>query len=591
MLFAVCRFDVVLLILLFVLSPFFCFGQEEPQYDEVTVFLNVQGIGGAEASALIKENIAYLSISDVFTLLKIKNSASGSLDSLSGFFVNVKDEYLIDRVKNQIRFQGKIIELKPNDLILTETNLYMKTSLFGDIFGLKCVFSFRDLSVVLTTKIELPIIREMKMEQMRENLKRLKGEVKTDTTIARRYPFFKFGMADWGISSQQFEKTSPNTKLRLNLGSVVAGGEMNVGLNYDQLTPFSSNQQDFLWRYANNEHQGLRQVIIGKMMPQSISRLNGTGSLIGVQLTNAPTVYRQSFGTFTLSNTIDPGWLVELYVNNVLIDYVKSDAKGFYKFEVPLVYGNSVMKVRMYGPWGEVKEKIENANIPFTFLPPRELEYAVKSGFIEDMPNTKFTHTNINYGVSRRISIGGGYEYFSSDSVTNSIPFVGSSVMLFNNLMLAGEYSFGVRYSGSISYRMPSNFQFDLNYIGYEKGQKAILDSLREDRNMTVSLPIQGKYFSSYTRFSLGQRVYNTMTSTVASLMFSGNYKGISSNISTTASYQNSAQVNAFSDLFLSFRLPGRFTLRPSIQYNYTTRSIVLMRCDLEKTAFWEWVS
>ena len=91
-----------ILFLFFIVIPLLSFGQDEPQYDEVNVFLKVQGVGGSEIPALIKNSIAYLSITDVFTLIKIKNTASARLDSLSGFFLNPQDEYLIDRKKKQI---------------------------------------------------------------------------------------------------------------------------------------------------------------------------------------------------------------------------------------------------------------------------------------------------------------------------------------------------------------------------------------------------------------------------------------------------------------------------------------------------------
>jgi len=584
MLIAIIRLEIIVLLLCLILFPSFCLGQEEPQYDEISVYLNVKGIGGADVLALIKGDKAYLSITDMFTLLKIKNIPSEGLDSLSGFFINQQDEYLIDKINNKIVFQGKKIELNPDDLILTETNLYMKVSLFGEVFGLDCVFNFHNLSVILSTKLELPIIREMKMEQMRENLKRLKGDVKTDTTIGRSYPLFKFGMADWAIATSQQENMKPSTQLNLALGSVVAGGEMNIGLNYNQTNQFDSRQQTYLWRYANNDFKALRQVLVGKLMPQSISTLNG--SLIGIQLTNTPTTYRRSFGTYTLSNVTEPGWLVELYVNNVLVDYVKADASGFYKFEVPLVYGNSVMMVRMYGPWGEVRTRVETANIPFNFLPQGEFEYALSAGVVENKPSSKFSRTNVNYGVSRQMSIGGGYEYFSSPLGENSLPFIGSSVMLFNNLLLSGEYTFGVRLKSSLSYRLPSNIQLNMNYTGYEKGQTAIQYAPLIERGVSISLPVQSKHFSLYSRLSLSQTIYSSFESTNAEFLMSGYLYGVSSNVTTRASYTDPKHINASSDFSLSFRLPGRFTLMPSAQYDYNQKKLISMLCNLEKPLF-----
>jgi uncharacterized protein (UPF0332 family) len=576
--------NVLTLFFSLIIIPFFSFGQDEPQYDEVNVYLKVQGVGGAEIPALIKNSTAYLSISDVFTLIKIKNTASSRLDSLSGFFINPQDEYLIDRKKKQITFQGKKIELKTDDLILTETNLYMKSNLFGDVFGLNCAFNMRDLSVIMTTKLELPLIREMKMEQMRNNLKRLKGDVKTDTTIGRRYPLFKFGMADWAINSTQQQGGAPNTQVNLSLGSVMAGGEMNVGLNYYSASKFDVNQQTYLWRYVNNDFKALRQVLIGKIGTQTISTLNG--SLLGVQLTNTPTIYRRSFGTYTLSNITEPNWLVELYVNNVLVDYIKADASGFYKFEVPLVYGISVLTVRMYGPWGEVRTRVENANIPFNFLPPGELEYTVNAGVVENMFNTKLYRTNVNYGVSRRISIGGGYEYYSSPTVNNSLPFVGSSVMLLNDLLMAAEYTVGVQVKSSLSYRLPSNLQVDLNYTNYEKGQKAILNAPVQERGFSLAIPLQKKKFSLYSRLSLSQMVYSNYKTTSSEFLFSGNLSGVSSNITTSLMFQDPKHITSSSNFSLSFGLPGHFVMNPSVLYDYNQKRLISIHCNLDKPLF-----
>ncbi len=571
-------------IFLFLFIPFFCFGQNEPQYDEVTVFLKVPGIGGADVPALIKNNVAYLSISDVFTLLKIKNNISSRLDSLSGFFINPQDEYLIDKVKNQIIFQKKKIELKSDDLIITETTLYMKTNLFGEVFGLNCQFNIRNLTIDLTTKLELPTIREMKMEQMRENLKRLRGEIKTDTTIGRSYPLFKFGMADWIINTSQQQGMSPSTQLNFTLGSMVAGGEMNMGLNYDQTNRFDLRQQTYLWRYANNEHQALRQVLIGKMLQQTISSLSG--SIVGIQLNNTPTVFRRSFGTYNLTDVTEPGWLVELYINNVLVDYVKADASGFYKFEVPLVYGNSILKVRMYGPWGEIREKIQNANIPFNFLPQGELEYVTTAGVVENQPNTKFSRTNVTYGLNHRISIGGGYEYFSSPQIENSLPFVSSSIRVDNNLMVSGEYVLGTRLKSTLSYRLPSNLQLDLDYTGYEKDQKVITYAPIQERGLSISIPTQGKKISTYSMLYLSQWIYSNSQSTNALFLFSANLHGVSSNVTTSLTYLDTKHINTTSNVSLSFLLPKRFLLRPSAQYDYSQRKWMSMKWQLDKPLF-----
>ena len=274
-------------------------------------------------------------------------------------------------------------------MIRTESNLYLKSSYFGKVFGLECIFNFRSLSVIVNSKLELPLIREMRQEEMRKNLTRLKGEVKADTTIGRSYPLFKFGMADWSAIATEELNGKSETRLNLALGAMIAGGEATASIYYNSNNPFSEKQQYYLWRYVNNDFAPMRQVMAGKIATNAISSIYNP--VIGVQFTNTPTTYRRSFGSYTLSDKTEPGWIVELYVNNVLVDYVKADASGFFTFEVPLVYGNSIVKLKFFGPWGEERTREQNINIPFNFLPEKTLEYTVSAGIVEDSLRSRFS--------------------------------------------------------------------------------------------------------------------------------------------------------------------------------------------------------
>jgi len=558
--------------------------QNEFQYDEISIFLNIQRYGGTDITAAIVDESAYLPIVDLFNFLKVKIDPSPGLDSVTGFFINPKALYTVDYLHRRIRYQGKSYPLKQVDMIKSETNLYLKTSWFGEIFGLDCSFSFRSLSVNLATKLELPVIREMRLEQMRSNISHLKGEMKTDTTIERRYPAFHFGMADWSvISTQQFPGIS-DTRLNLALGTVIAGGEANALLNYDNTVPFTEKQQQYQWRFVNNDHAALRQVTAGKIYTTVTSSI--FDPVVGVQFTNTPTTYRRSFGTYTLSDVTEPNWIVELYVNNVLIDYMKADGSGFYKFEVPLVYGNSAVKLKFYGPWGEERTKEQNISIPFNFLPPKDLEYNISTGLVEDSLHSRFARASLNYGVTRRLTIGTGVEYLSSVITGTTMPFVSGSLRLMSSLMITGEYTNGVRTKGILSYRLPSNLQLELDYTKYVPGQKAIIYNYLEERKGIISVPIKGKDFAAYTRLTLYQIVLPGLTNTNAEMLLSGSVHGITTNFTTYGLFTGVANPYIYSNLSLAFRLPRHFTLTPQVQYEYNNQRLISARTIIEKPLF-----
>jgi hypothetical protein len=578
--------------LLFFLLPARGLANGEPDpvlpYDEILVFMNVQGVGNVQIPAAIRNESAYLSITDVFDFLKIRNTPSPGLDSISGFFITPQAVFLIDQKNNRIEYQGKKIDLPPDAFIHTATTLYLRTDYFGQVFGLQCKFNFRSLSVILSTVLELPVVREMRQEAIRNNLGKLKGETKADTTILRSYPLFKFGMADWAvINTQDIQQKTTDTRLNLSLGGVVAGGETNVSLNYHNNMPFNERQQYYQWRFVDNDNTALRQVMAGKIFIPSVSSIYSP--VVGVQFTNAPAIYRRSFGTYTLTYYAEAGWIAELYVNNSLVDYSKADVTGLAHFQVPLVYGNSIVKIRFYSPWGEERTSEQNIAIPFNFLPLHEFQYTASAGIVEDSLNSKFSRAEANYGLSNHMTVGGGMEYLSSVTTGKAMPFVNASLRLSSQLLFSGEYTLGVRSKFVGSYHLPSDLQIELNYTRYKRGQKAINNTFLEERKAIVSYPFRSKKFTLFSKLSVYQIVLpnfkysaNSKYTTIEGLL-SGVVLGISTNFTTYGLLIDQASPYVYSNLSMAFHLPAKIIFTPQVQYEYNHLKIIDIRGEMGK--------
>lgn len=557
-------------------------GSEDEEYlEEMIVYFSVPRIGGADISAVLGDSDIYLSILDVFDFLKIKNSYTSGFDRIHGFFITENAPYEIDRVNLKITYKSKEYTIKPTDLIRSETGLYLKIEFFGQIFDLDCSFNFRSLSVTMNTSVELPVVREMRQEQMRKSLGKFRGEIIADTTIRRKYPLFHFGMADWNVILTQQLQGNKDARMTMNLGSILAGGEANVRLNYDTRSGFQLKNQFFEWRFVNNDFKVMRQATAGQISTFSTSTINHP--VLGIQLTNTPTTYRQSFGTYTLSDHTEPDWTVELYVNNVLIDYQKADASGFYSFEVPMVYGNTVVKLLFYGPWGEERYKEQVLNIPYNFLPPGTFEYRASAGVVQDDQWSRFSRIDMDYGVTRFMTMGAGVEYLSSVTSTPVMPFAKASIRPISSLLISGEYMHKVNVKGTLNWRFRSDIQVELQYTKYDKEQKAINTNYLEERRIALSVPIRGKQLSFYTRVGANQIIMPNSTFTTAELLLSGNLFGVSSNLTTYASFSPFSKPVVFSNLSLSVRLPYSFILNPQTQFSYTQGKFVSARVAVEK--------
>jgi hypothetical protein len=575
---------VVLFCLLLVESSLTAKAQNVSEFEEITVFFQVQNMGGLDISGLIRDQEILLPVSTIFDFLKIKNSLSSGMDSVSGFFLAPEASFLIDHVHQNISFQGKNYKLKKTDLIRTETNLYLSIRYFGEIFGLDCKFSFRSLSVLMTTKLELPVMREMRLEQMRQNISRLKGNMKVDSIVPRNHPAFHFGMADWSVISTQDIGSKTDTRINLALGSVILGGEANVFLNYDTNEPFTEKQQYYNWRFVNNDRTYLKQTTLGKIGTDATSSIYNP--VVGVKLTNTPTTYRKSFGTYPLSDYTNPGWMVELYVNNVLVDYKKADANGFFTFQVPMVYGNSDVKLKFYGPWGEERYKEQHINVPFTFLPPKEIEYTFTAGMVEDSLHSVFSRGTLNIGVAKNLTVGTGVEYLSSVTSGTTMPFVTVAMRPVASMIVSGEYTYGVRGKGILTYHFAGNIEAELNFTKYKPGQTAVNYNYLEERKAILTLPIKGKSFSFYNRMTYDQIVLPGSGYSTAEWLVSGAIYGISTNLTNYAMFVSQSQPYVYSNLSFSLRLPRGITFIPQAQYEYGQHELISFKAGFEKYLF-----
>lgn len=556
--------------------------QQEPEYDEIGVFLMIQGVGGFEMNAVYMDDKLYLPVGELFGFLKINHELSKNYDSVSGFFLKEQNRYLISHTGQAATVGNEKYPLDKTSLLRTANGLYMRNDVFGRIFGLYLSFNFRSMSIELKTHHELPVIKELRLAVMRKNVSRLKGEVTVDTTLKRQYHPARGGMVDWSVISSQSEGGRSDTRASLGLGAELLGGETNIMLNYSSRTGFEERQQYYRWRWANNDARVVKQVAAGKIQPRSISSIYAP--VIGVTATNTPTSFRKSFGSYLLSDYTEPGWTVELFINNVIVDFTTADASGFFSFEVPLVYGISEITLKFYGPWGEERVREQTLNIPYNFLPKGTMEYNVSSGIVRDTSNALYTRTEAGVGLHRNLTVGGGIEYLSSIKSGSSIPFLNTSLRFLNNFMFTGEYAHGVRTRGLLNYRLPSSLVFELDYIHYTPGQKAISFNYLEERKASLSMPVRLGTFRSFARVGFRQNVLEQLTFSSAEVLLSSYFGKVNANISGFATWITKGSPYIYSNLSLGFRMGRNTNFRPQAQVDITNKKLVSVKAELEHT-------
>lgn len=558
---------------------------DNPNLESFNVTINFVEVGSYIFPAYYEDpNVLYLPAADLMSVLKIVTNISFEGQVVKGFVETEDVSYEINLTKRFITFMDSTLKLDEGDVMMDLGTLYIRTRVLERVFGFKIEFDFRSLEAIFTSKFELPIVKFKKLEKERDKIQGKDVSMKFDTIIPRDYKWLKGGMIDWSVASSQSQDYAGELRMELGLGAEFLGGETNLYLNWSKDYGMNREQQQYSWRWADNEAKVVKQIQLGRISSRSIASL--LSPVDGFVISNTPTSVRKALGNYRIQDHTEPDWIIELYVNNILVSYTRSDASGFYTFTVPIIYGTSNMVLRFYGPGGEVRSEEKRFNMPYNMLPSGEFEYKISGGALLDSVNAKFGKVELNYGLTRWLTAGAGVEYLSSIADNPEIPFVNFTFQPFSNLLITGEYAYKVRSKGTINLTLPGNSSMELAYARYTPDQKAIIYNYLEEKSGSLSVPYKIRNFSGYGKVGLRQNVYSTFTYNTGELMLSGNLRSYSVNMSNFMNWTDAGNSNIYANLSMGYKFGKNLTLRPSTQYNYSTNKLISYKAELESKIF-----
>jgi len=558
---------------------------DNPNLEAFNVTINFGEIGTYIFPAYYEDPDAlYLPADELFGLFKMYRKVSDDGTVIKGYLETEDRAFEVNLKDTVISFNGKVIPILPNQAIMDMGTLYLRTTLLKECFGFDFQFSFRNLTAKFTVDYELPVIKLKKQEKNRLKLSGKDNEIAYDTIIPRTYHYFKGGMMDWSVASSQSNAVIGETRMELGGGVELLGGETNIALNWSDKFGMNREQQQYYWRWANNEARAVRQVQLGRVSNRSIATM--LAPMDGFMLTNAPTTLRKALGTYQISDVTEPDWVIELYVNNVLLSYTRSDASGFYRFELPIVYGLSNVILRFYGPGGEIRSEEKRINMPYNMLPTGEFEYKVNGGSVMDTSSSMYGRVEANYGFARWLTAGAGIEYLSSITTRPEIPFFNFTFQPLSTVLITGEYAHNVRTKATVNVNLPHNAALDINVSVYKPNQDAIIYNYLQERSAGLSMPYKLLKINGYTKASIRQNIYPNFEYNSAEWMVSGNYKKFNANVSHFFNWTSNGTSNMYANVSAGLKLGKNINFRPSLQYNYSSGSVISVRAEMESKVF-----
>jgi hypothetical protein len=577
---------------------------------EIDVDLWHAVIGSTTITGLLVGNKIYLQPLDVFTFIKVRADAATDGTSLSGYYIDEARKYFINNVDRTILYQEKTTKLAPDEYIVRSTGGYLRADIFEKIFNLKCIFDFRGLSVELKSGEPLPAESESKYAASRKNIYGQTIEEKPDITFGLHRSLISLGVLDYqgAATATQGERFSQNpSQYSLFGGGQFLGGDMDATLQGESQQRIDWKAVPWQWRYSVQNSSVIRQLLIGRQDPL-FTTMQLADSMVGFQISNVNTSYKTSFSNYTISDHTEPDWTVELYINDALVNYTKADQTGYYKFDIPLSYGTTNIKLKFYGPYGEVRTNVVQLRIPYTFLPPGHLEYTLTGGTAIAHPGIQNSVSQLDtkLGISTAMTIGGGLRYLQTPTMSGTAdytPYASGSFRVSGGVRLSGEYYQNSGYRGTMSVTGPIGLSLEAEY------DKAVLapgaaDSTQQatsasdpfyvinQRKLTLSAPLP--FQAGSLRMTAQDLPVNTDTGNLAltteTLL---NFFGTSINLSANYNflrdrYKLHVNGDGTGEAGLSLMLFSGIVARPSTSLDYTTRKFQLVQLGLTKS-FGDW--
>ena len=211
------------------------------------------------------------------------------------------------------------------------------------------------------------------------------------------------GVLEWTMGGPLRRTSAPST-LDLRGGMGLYGGMLQLHTSVSTGSAGESVNlldQKISYRRVIPGNRWLQQFSLGNVVAEGAE----ARPMQGVTLTNAPFVRGLQFGDVAFSRPLPPGWEYEVYEGARLLGFADDSRSG--PLNVPLRYGTTPLRVRLYGPAGEVVESSVSYVIPIEQLRGGEWQYATGAGRCVTECSGLW-YADLRHGLSRRLTVQGG---------------------------------------------------------------------------------------------------------------------------------------------------------------------------------------
>lgn len=481
----------------------------------------------------------YIPMLEIARLTGIKADADIANGVVTGFFIKPENIYRIDNKEKTYTAHGKTHDLPEGSVIIRDLgsnlgDIYLPIDLLNEIWPLDLVLNFADLSLNIKTALSLPEElrreRHLKYDLLKEgdedalrglNLIPIPNHYRTFTLPALNIS----NRLQWREEEEVVRNTisvgGQNDLLGTN-----ANYNLSVQLEEDDTPEVRNARLKFTRKdYGNGELPfGLKRVEAGDVAARPSELIEKSVRGRGVIISNSPLRKPQTFDEIAVEGTAQPGWDVEVYNRSRLIDFGVVDERGEYRFEnIPLTYGGNEIRVVLYGPQGQIEERVEKHQVGGKMLLPGETSF--EAGIVsanrdlirvddrrDNQPQGPAYHLKFDRGINEWVSAYGTATTLPTDIGREEYLTLGTNFAALGGTGQAEIYkqrsggsAFGLRYLGryagvKLNLRSSVFRDFESEEAGFGSRAKSFEHEVRANTRMRTLLGSLGLSFNALHR-------------------------------------------------------------------------------------------
>lgn len=375
-------------------------------------------------------NGAYIGLDSLFSVLDFPIDVDLTNNIAAGWYIkegqNFKANFPSDGITNgEVLTKSTSFKVQPQAYKLEGDDIYVHSSEIFKWLNFNYNINFNDLTLTIIPTEKLPLQKRLARHARQ-------GKLSTHTQLKpilpeRSTPYKAFDMPflDVQVSTNTTQDNSVSSYSVLGMGDL-AYMTARYYLNGNDTDTFANTSFTLERESLDNDLLGplkASRVSVGDVGTVTLPFMRNSGQEVGAKISNRPIGQTTNFNTTSFDGNIFPGWDIELYHNNVLIERRIVGADGRYEFNnLNLFFGENIFKMIFYGPQGQLQERVESVPVNSNSM--------LEDGFLFDISVTEqsgklLQNTNVETeasgariaaefekGLTKSISLQTGYTSF-----------------------------------------------------------------------------------------------------------------------------------------------------------------------------------